>query len=71
MAVFAPKLSLGISQDSGVVICEFNVVCVHPVGAPRVRSRSRQDLLHELSLECHAHNMAPRVAINIGVDADG
>lgn len=34
------------------------------------RSRSRPDLLHEFSLKCHAHNMAPRIAINIGVDTD-
>ena len=53
-----------------MVECEVNVAHIDPFGAPRVRSDSWRCLVRELSHECYADNMASRIAIDIGVDAD-
>jgi len=63
-------LGLGVGQDPGMVKCEVNVAHIDPFGAHRVRPHSRPSLVRKLGHECHAHNMASRVAIDIGVDSD-
>src|SRR6185437_13621763 len=65
-----PKLGLGVGQDPSMVKCEVNVAHLDPFGAQRVRPHAWPTLVRELGHECHANNMASRVAIDIGVDAN-
>ena len=60
------QLGLGIGQDPGMVKCEVNVAHIDPFGAYRVRPYSWLRFVREHGHECHANNMASRVAIDIG-----
>ena len=53
-----------------MVKCEANVAHIDPLGAHRVRPNAWSSFVGKLGHERHADNMASRVAIDIGVDAD-